>query len=265
MIVKLQKTAVLSVVTLMFVSTLVHAQYKIPSKPKIQTSIYDYSTLLSAQEASNLEQKLIRYSDSTSTQIVVAIIDSTKGEYINYLATNWAQEWGIGDAKKDNGVFILLAKNDRKINISTGFGVEHLLTDKMCSRIIQESIIPFFKKNDYYGGLDAGSTHIFKVLTGEFKASPQGHQKGIKFETVVFLIFIFFIIMIILSQSGKNKGNNSGRNHRTTSLLDAILLSSLGRGSFGGSSSSGGGFGSGGFGGGFGGGGFGGGGASGGW
>jgi len=253
------------VVVLMFISVLANAQYNIPAKPTLQTSVYDYSNLLSAQEASSLEQKLIRYSDSTSTQIVVAIINSTDGEYINYLATNWAQEWGIGDAKKDNGVFILLAKNDRKINISTGYGVEHLLTDKMCSRIIQESIIPFFKKNDYYGGLEAGSSQVFKVLTGEFKSSPQVRQKGNKFETILFLIFIFFIVMIILSKSKKNNGNNKGGNHRTTSLLDVILLSSLGRGGFGGGSGSGGSFGSGGFGGGFGGGGFGGGGASGGW
>lgn len=240
------------------------AQFEIPPIPTKQTSVYDYSNLLSAQEASNLEEKLIRYSDSTSTQIVVAIINSTDGEYINYLATNWAQEWGIGDAKKDNGVFILLAKNDRKINISTGYGVEHLLTDKMCSRIIQEFIIPFFKRNDYYGGLDAGSTQVFNVLTGEFKANSSHRQKSIKFEKVIILI-LFFIIFIIISQNRKNKGNRNGGKRQPTGLLDAILLSSLGRGSFGGSSGSGGGFGSGGFGGGFGGGGFGGGGASGGW
>ena len=241
------------------------AQFEIPPIPTKQTSVYDYINLLSAQEFSNLEEKLIRYSDSTSTQIVVAIINSTNGEYINYLATNWAQEWGIGDAKKDNGVFILLAKNDRKININTGYGVEHLLTDKMCSRIIQESIIPLFKKNDYFGGLDAGTTHVFKVLTGEFKANSKVRQKGIRLETILFLIFIFLVFIIILSKSKKNNGNNRVGNQRTTSLLDVILLSSLGRGSFGSGSSSGGSFGSGGFGGGFGGGGFGGGGASGGW
>ncbi len=263
--IRFKNSSWLTLMVLIFTSALSNAQYNIPVKPTTQTSVYDYSSLLSAQETSNLEQKLIRYSDSTSTQIVVAIIDSTEGEYINYLATNWAQEWGIGDAKKDNGVFILLAKNDRKINISTGYGVEHLLTDKMCSRIIQESIIPFFKKDDYYRGLEAGSTQVFKVLTGEFKADSKELQNGIKFETVLFLIFIFFIVMIILSKSKKNNGNNSGGKRRPTSLLDVILLSSLGRGNFGGGSSSGGSFGSGGFGGGFGGGGFGGGGASGGW
>lgn len=260
-----QNSRSLIVVVLMLTSVLVHAQFNIPAKPKLQTSVYDYSTLLSAQEALYLEQKLIRYSDSTSTQIVVAIIDSSEGEYINYLATNWAHEWGIGDQNKDNGVFILLAINDRKINISTGYGVEHLLTDKICSRIIQESIIPLFKKNDYFGGLDAGTTHVFKVLTGEFKANSKVRQKGISLETILFLIFIFLVVIIILSKSKKNNGNNRGGNQRTTSLLDVILLSSLGRGSFGSGSSSGGSFGSGGFGGGFGGGGFGGGGASGGW
>jgi len=259
MTIKFQNSKLLAVILLVFISATTHAQYKIPSKPAIQTSVYDYINLLSPQEISNLEQKLLRYSDSTSTQIVVAIIDSTKGEYINYLATNWAHKWGIGDSIKDNGVFILLAKNDRKINISTGYGVEHLLTDKMCSRIIQESIIPFFKKNDYYRGLEAGCTQVFKVLTGEFTSNTQEHQKGIKLDTVLFLIFIFFIIILILSKSKKNNGNNNRGKKHSKSLLDVILLSRLGSVNFGPPSSSGG------FGGGFGGGGFGGGGASGGW
>ena len=125
------------------------AQFEISPKPKIQSSVYDNIDLLAPNESIALEQKLIRYADSTSTQIVLVTINSTEGEYINYLATNWAHSWGIGQKNKDNGVFILLAKNDRKINISTGYGVEHLLTDKMCSRIIQEHIIPYFKKNQY--------------------------------------------------------------------------------------------------------------------
>ena len=262
---RLQKIASFCILVLMLVFTQVNAQYQIPEKPNVQTSVYDYSQLLSPQQAARLEQKLIRYSDSTSTQIVVAIINSTEGEYINYLATNWAQEWGVGDAKKDNGVFILLAKNDRKINISTGYGVEHLLTDKMCSRIIQESIIPFFKKNDYYGGLDSGSTQVFKVLTGEFKAAARNIQETPSGKNILFLIFIFIILLIAFSKIGKNNGRNNGGRRRPSGLLEAILLSNMGRGSFGGNSSSSGGFGGGGFGGGFGGGGFGGGGASGGW
>ena len=88
----------------------VSAQYEIPEKPDFQTSVYDYVNLLSASEKNTLENKLVKYSDSTSTQIVVAIIASTKGEYINYLATKWAHKWGIGQAKEDNGVLEQLNK-----------------------------------------------------------------------------------------------------------------------------------------------------------
>ena len=94
------------------------AQFEIPKKPKFQTSVYDdYIQLLTPSEKKNLERKLIQYSDTTSTQIVVAIISSTDGENINYLGAQWAHSWGIGQEKEDNGIFILLAKDDRKIVI----------------------------------------------------------------------------------------------------------------------------------------------------
>lgn len=241
------------------------AQFDIPEKPDFQTSVYDYVNLLSPSQKKALEHKLIKYSDTTSTQIVVAIISSTKGEYINYLATSWAHKWGIGQEKEDNGVFILLAKDDRKINISTGYGVEHLLTDKMCSQIINQDIIPYFKKGDYYGGLNQGVDAIFKVLTGEYQGTRQGNDQfppGL----FIFLIVIFIIFIIALSKNRHNGGGSGGRRSPASSILDAIILSNMGRSSGGFGSSSGGGFsGGGGFGGGFGGGGFGGGGASGGW
>src|SRR5690606_340657 len=147
------------------------SQYKIPEKPsKIteQTSVYDYYQLLSESEKNTLEQKLIKYSDTTSTQIVIAIIPSTQGENINYLGAQWGQKWGIGQEKEDNGVLILLARDDRRIAINTGYGVEHLLTDAMSRRIIENDIIPYFKQDDYYGGLNNGTDAIFKVLMGEY-------------------------------------------------------------------------------------------------
>ena len=126
----------------MFTSFIALAQYQIPDKPKFQTSVYDDDIkLLSLIQKNSLEQKLVRYSDTTSTQIVVAIISSTKGEYINYLGAQWGEKWRIGQSDKDNGIFILLAKDDRKIGISTGKGVEHLLTDAMSKRIIDRDII----------------------------------------------------------------------------------------------------------------------------
>ncbi|UJH66418.1 TPM domain-containing protein [Allomuricauda sp. SCSIO 65647] len=248
-------------------ATIGWAQFTIPEKPTEQTSVYDYVSLLSTNEKTALEQKLIRYADSTSTQIVVAIISSTEGENINYLVAQWGQKWGIGQADKDNGVLILLAKDDRRIAINTGYGVEGSLTDAMSKRIIETIIIPEFKQGDYYGGLDAGADAIFQVLTGEFKEERTfGNDQGFPFRALVPFI-IFFVIFIILA-SRRNRGgrnNRGGRGGRGLDIWDIIILSNMGRGGYRGGSSGGGGFGGGGFGGGFGGGGFGGGGASGGW
>ncbi|MBT8272120.1 MAG: TPM domain-containing protein, partial [Bacteroidia bacterium] len=150
----------------------IFAQFEIPEQPELETSVYDYIDLLSDIEEQNLREKLIRYSDTTSTQIVVSVISSTGGENIMYLGAQWAHAWGIGQENEDNGVFILLAKDDRKISINTGYGVEHLLTDAMSRRIIERDIIPYFKRNDYYGGLDRGADAIFEVLQGEYQAGP---------------------------------------------------------------------------------------------
>lgn len=253
------------------------AQYDIPNLPKFQTSVYDYINLFSESEKSTLERKLIRYSDTTSTQIVIITIPSTNGENIQYLGAQWGQKWGIGGSKEtDNGILILLAKNDRKIVINTGYGVEHLLTDAMSKRIIDRDIIPYFKRNDYYGGLNRGTDAIFEVLNGEYQSKRKSSSDGFPIG-VFFVLFVFFIIFIIIISQHKGGGKGGG-NHRSgaDSILEAIILSNMGRGSyrrrssgggFGGfgGGSSGGSFGGGGFGGGFGGGGFGGGGASGGW
>ncbi len=246
------------------------AQFKIPEKPKEQTSVYDYIGLLSKTQKTSLEQKLVGYSDSTSTQIVIAIINSTEGENINYLGAQWGQKWGIGQANQDNGILVLLAKGDRRIAINSGYGVEGSLTDALSKRIIEKVIIPEFKKDDYYGGLVRGSGAIFAVLNGEFKEERSFGEGESPFPFQSILPFIiFFVIVIILATRNRRKGGGKGGNRSSgMNLWDFIILSNMGRsggsrssGNFGG----GGGFGGGGFGGGFGGGGFGGGGASGGW
>lgn len=234
-------------------------QFTIPEKPSLQTSVYDYAKLLSDVEKTQLEEKLVRYSDSTSTQIVAIIIEDLNGDNIQTLTPNWGEAWGIGDAEKDNGIVILLSKNDRKIWISPGYGAEVQLVAGMTGEIVRNIIIPEFKSGNYYTGLDKGTDAIFKVLTGKYK----GERKKDKGSSIPILIIIVFVILFLIIAS-KNKGNNGGNSggFGGPDLMDIIILSSLGRsgGSFGGGSSSGGGFG-----GGFGGGGFSGGGAGGSW
>jgi len=278
---KHRKISFLSLFAFLFFSVqFSYSQFQIPDKPTKTNpdSVYDYVSLLSESQKNSLERKLIKYSDTTSTQIVVAIIPSTEGEYINHLATQWAHKWGIGQEKEDNGIFILLAKNDRKIMIATGYGVEHLLTDAMSRRIIERDIIPYFKRNDYYGGLNRGTDAIFEVMSGEYQGTRQSSSGDFPIGIFFFLFIMFIIILISISKNRRGGGNGDhfgGGRNTTRDILEAIILSNSGRGGyrsssggFGGGfggSSGGGSFGGGGFGGGFGGGGFGCGGASGGW
>jgi len=243
------------------------AQYTIPEKPSFQTSVYDYANVLSADEKAQLEEKLIRYSDSTSTQIVVITIESLKGEDIGILTPKWGQIWGIGGtAKEDNGVIILLAKAEKKIWISPGYGLEDRLTAGIGGEITRNIIIPEFKAGSYYKGLDKGADALFDVFKGKYKGERK-QTKGKDFP--ILPIIIIAIIILVLISRNKKDGGNSGNSGGGPSLLDVILLSSLGRGGgFGGGGSGGFGGGSsggGGFGGGFGGGGFSGGGSGGDW
>jgi uncharacterized protein len=258
--IKMNKIILKLVVCLLFAQTAL-AQFTIPKKPDLQTSVYDYAKLLSDTEKTQLEQKLVRYSDSTSTQIVVAIVETINGEDIGILAPKWGHEWGVGQAKEDNGVFILLAVQERKIWIAPGYGLEHKLTAGINGEIIRNVIIPEFKAGSYYNGLDKGADELFKVFKGTYK----GERKKDKTDgpPIGIFIVIFIIILIIISRGKRGGGRGGGMG----SLADIIILSSLGRsggggfgGGFGGGSSGGGGFG-----GGFGGGGFSGGGAGGSW
>jgi uncharacterized protein len=245
------------VLLFVFCGIYVQAQFTIPDKPIFQTSVYDYADVLNPSEEKELEFKLIRYSDSTSTQIVVISVEDLKGEDIGILTPEWAQEWGIGQEKEDNGILILLSKKDRKIWIAPGYGVEERLTAGINGELTRNIIMPEFKAGSYYKGLDKGADAIFKVLQGKYKGS---RKKESNFPVGIIVVIVVFLVLVFSKRNGGGNGNNSGG----LDLGDMIILSSLGRsgGGFGGGSFGGG---SGGFGGGFGGGGFSGGGAGGSW
>ncbi|TAH25255.1 MAG: TPM domain-containing protein [Cytophagales bacterium] len=231
-----------------------------PSPPKL---VNDFANLLSAEEQGFLENKLVQYNDTTSTQIAVVIMRSV-GEYeIKDYAQRLAQSWGIGEKSKNNGIILLIAIEDRKLTIQTGYGLEGAVTDAGTKRIIEEIIKPNFKEKRYFEGIDEGTNAIILLAKGEFKAEPKKHKKGIS-KSMIFL-FIIVLIIIIINASKNNKGKGGGNSGRYSSggFLEGALLGSLlnggGRGGSWGSGSGGGGFG------GFGGGSFGGGGSSGDW
>ena len=236
------------------------AQFDIPSRPsdRKQVFVYDYVNILPKAQKEALNLKLKRYADTTSTQIVFAIIDSANGEELDALGAKWGESWGIGQKDADNGILLILAVKDRKVDINTGYGIESRLSDSDAERIVNRVLVPNFRSKNYYAGLDQGADAIFQGLQGEFKGSAAASDR---IPWSFLLIIGVFLLVVILNLRNKNKGGgDSGGRNSNSSLLDIIVLSSLGRGGFGGGGSSGGGFG-----GGFGGGGFGGGGAGGSW
>ncbi len=244
----------------------------IPEKPAVLYPVYDKAGLLNETEKDQLNQKLIKFADSTSTEIEVIIIPTTDGEDVNYLATRYGEKWGIGKKGIDNGIVFLIATEDRTMSIQQGRAVEQYLTASVAGQIIDYIVTPNFKQGLWYEGINCGTTALMEAVHGKFKpivkdTSSEGNLTA--FEILLIAFFIFIIISFLF----KNKGGGNGRNYDDD---DDVILSKRGRntypggffpfpgsfggGGFGGGSSSGGGFG------GFGGGGsFGGGGASGGW
>ncbi len=234
--------------------------------------VSDFTGTLKVGEIEALEQKLVAFNDSTSTQIAVVLIASTGDYDIADYTVRLAQKWGVGQAKYNNGIVLLAAIGDRAVTIQTGYGVEGAVPDAIAYRIIENDIKPAFRQGDYYSGLDAATNSLMKYTKGEYKADPKDNsEKGGRVSGLVILIVIFILISIISKGGGgKNGGRKVMSGKGSSDLFWWMLLSGLGGGG-GGSNRSGGGFG-GGFGGGsgggfggFGGGGFGGGGASGRW
>ncbi|HUW91766.1 MAG TPA: TPM domain-containing protein [Bacteroidales bacterium] len=240
-----------------------------PVPPRL---VNDIAGVLQASEVQALEDKLVAFSDSTSNQIAVVIVDDLKGYDKSEFAYIVAKEWGIGQADFNNGLVVLVktksASSDGQIFIATGYGLEGPIPDIACADIIDREILPRFMKGDYYGGLNAGTDVLMSLASGEFSYADYGKQGGSGSSgSVPVIVFIIFIIGIILLSSG-NSNNKQLRRSGTSSLPFWLLMGMMGSGKSHGGSwggfTGGGSSGSGGFGG-FGGGGFGGGGAGGSW
>lgn len=245
----------------------ISAQYTIPEKPAVLYPVYDEANLLTQQEKDALNNKLIQFADSTSTEIEVIIIPSTKGEDINFLAATFGEKWGIGQKDVDNGVVFLIAKEDRTMSIQQGRAVEQYLTASVAGQILDYIVTPQFKKGKWYDGINGGTSAIMDAVQGKFKPL-QKHHKGNSGEAKLIIIaFIIFIILVVIMSKGGGGNDDDGdiilsrRGRRNYPGGFFPFPGSFGGGGFGGGSSRGGG-GFGGFGGG---GSFGGGGASGGW
>lgn len=245
----------------------VFSQDGIPDKPQPSRLVNDYAGILSTTEVNALEQKLVHFNDSTSTQIVIVIVNDLGGRDEADFADRLGEKWGVGQKGKNNGIVILIkptgGQGQRKARISVGYGLEGVIPDATARRIVDNEMIPYFKKNQFYQGLDASVNILISLSKGEFTADQ--YNKNASRKNLIMILIPFFIMLIIFILMINNKRRRTLSPGKSLPFWMLLGMMSSGRssggswGGFSGGGSSGGGFG------GFGGGSFGGGGASGSW
>ncbi|MFO1519317.1 MAG: TPM domain-containing protein [bacterium] len=236
-----------SLFALLFSFSVAHA-LQIPPKPEGRVS--DYAGMLDAASRGELEQKLKDFEDATSNQVIVAIFPSLEGESLEDFSIHLADRWKVGQKGRDNGVILLIFKNDRQLRIETGYGLEGALPDAVGKSIIQDVIVPRFKEGDFKGGIFAGVDAIFEATKGEYHAKP--HQDGLPLPPWVVILLIFFLFMLfnyLAKRAGGGRGigtfSSGGFSGGWSSGSDSSWSSSSGSdfsgggGSFGGGGASG--------------------------
>lgn len=237
--------------------------------PNPNRLVTDHADLLSSTEEQVLEQKLRAYDDTTSTQIVIVTLPSLGDYDVMDYAIALGRAWGVGQQGRDNGVVILVSRDDRAIAIATGYGLEGAIPDAIADRIRRNIITPSFREGRYFDGLSTAADALIAAAAGEFAAADRPRAAPRRPVNTATIFIIMIIAYFVLSSIGRRGGGGGGKRYRSRRFGGPPLIlwgGGLGgsRGGFGGGGFGGGGFGGGGFGG-FGGGSFGGGGASGRW
>lgn len=171
--------------------------------PSLKARVNDYANLLTPATVNHLEQALLDFERSQSTQIVVLTVPSLQGAALENFSMQVAEAWKIGQKGFDNGTILLIAKNERKIRIEVGYGLEGRLTDMLAGRIIRNTIVPAFKAGSFDKGVVNGVAAMMAVVKGEYQAQPVKEQPrggGFSANFIPMIVFIFLI-----SQLGRVK------------------------------------------------------------
>ena len=195
----MKKYPYILVLFLLFFTGIAHAL----DVPKLQGYVNDYAGMISPEARARLENELGAFEKTDSTQIVVLTVPSLEGEAIEDYGIKVAEAWKIGQKGKDNGVIFIVSKQDRKMRVEVGRGLEGKLTDLMAGRIVDLVVKPMFKRGDFDGGVIAGVSSLIDAARGEFKTDGnhmnRRHDNSSRFMT--FLIFIAVAILMLSSIS----------------------------------------------------------------
>lgn len=238
---------------------------QIPDRPVPPRLVNDFANVLTDSERAQLEDVLVKFANTTSTQIVIVSVTDLEGNDPGDYAFQLGEKWGVGQKGSDNGIVILVkpkqGNSKGQVFIATGYGLEGILPDAVVnSTVIDYEMIPRFKENDYFGGISNGAKVIMDITRGEYTAEQYQQKVGQKQKGgFIPAIIIFILVFISMMRGRKNRFYSPGKSLPFWLAMGMMSGSHRSSGSFGNFSSGSGGFG------GFGGGSFGGGGAGGSW
>jgi uncharacterized protein len=184
--------------------------------PALTGRVVDQAGIMTTQSRSELEAKLKNLEDKSGIQVVIATLKSLEGSDIETYANQLFRNWRLGEAKKNNGVLLLVAPNEHKVRIEVGYGLEGTLTDALSSVIISSAMVPRFKTNDFSGGIERGVDGIISVLSGDTtdwqpKPSVRAEDPPPLPNELFTILFILIAIFVIWSLIRSARGTPSGR------------------------------------------------------
>ncbi len=241
------KTVILSVVFSLAI-VFGYTQSDIPAKPN-PVKFYNnlskaFPNFLSPSEAQSIEYKLKAFSDSTSNQIVVVVIDTLNGLEPWAFATELGEKWSPGQEKEDNGIIVLIkptgGAGQRKTFIATGRGLEAVIPDFTCLEIVNNELLPNFKNGNFYLGIDAATDVLMSLAVKEFNFSQYttNNSSNSEGELPLWAFFLFFTVFILIAVFGKKNGGGGGTYYSSGGFSSSSSSfssgSSFGGGSFGG-------------------------------
>jgi uncharacterized protein len=181
--------------------------------PKLKARVTDLAGVLTPEQTASLEEKLAKFETTDSTQIAVLIIPSLEGEALEDFSERVATAWRLGQKGRDNGALLFIAMKERKVRIEVGYGLEPTLTDLACVRIIQNEILPAFRQQHYFEGIDAGVTAITQTVRGVYQAPIRPRNSSRRVETDNgwnWLVFLLVPLLWLLATTGKWGGGILG-------------------------------------------------------
>lgn len=168
--------------------------------PQLSQRVTDLTATLSNEQLTTLDTKLLAFEDKKGSQIAVLIVPTTRPEDIAQFSIRVAEAWKIGRKKIDDGVILLIAKNDRTLRLEVGYGLEGVIPDAIAKRIIAEIITPRFKEGDYFGGINAGVLQLMKLIEGESLPAPASRDGNtINENAFIFILFGGLMVGFLLS------------------------------------------------------------------